>query len=106
MPKFIKGDQDDSDLGHWLIEGRFVCVNGYTAAIVASVHVAKVEPGAGWRGDWSAYWGGYSGFATEEDTVRWISRHGAKMREEDARYFFFGETSVERKEFGNLPYRD
>lgn len=59
-------------------KGRYWNCNGYACAIVASI---------GREGAWSAY---ISGAApeSEEEALDFVARHGAKLSETDARYFF------------------
>lgn len=69
------------DNGHLAIEGGYWNANGFAVAIVA-----LVNPGI----DWSAYIGGTPGSEgwTEEDTIRWVARHGCKLLRETALHFF------------------
>ena len=84
---------------HKLAWTRYSNSNGHAVAIVASITLSM----NGEHGDWAAYiagsdetWRGLAGH--EEDVVRDIARHGAKLSRSDAEYFFPGLAAL-------LPYR-
>ena len=69
-------------------EARYWRSNGFPVAIVASVTKGF---------DWAAYIGGSPSKATELQTCVGVAEFGAKLTEEDARYFF--------PDLVELPYR-
>ena len=76
---YYKFDQDQ-------YEGRYWNTNGVGIAVIASVTKDI---------DWAAYIGADNGYS-EATCLQWTAKHGQKLREVDARYFF--------PEI-NLPYR-
>ena len=70
------------------VEARYFNANGFAVAIVASI-TQEV--------DWAAYVGATLGSLSEEETVQDVTKHGCKLPEQDARYFF--------PEFKGVPYR-
>lgn len=79
--------------GQTLFWRRYYNSNGFATAVVAVVD--EWEDGSG--GEWACYTGGTDLTQHEKDAVRWLARHGAKMPERDARYFF--------PELLDMPYR-
>lgn len=89
--------------GHQLVSGAYWNANGFAVAIVA-----VVTPGV----DWAAYIGATPdfgpvrvegpagvfdqecpwGYWSEEDTCRWVARHGCKLRDVLAKFIFTGYT--------------
>ena len=67
-------------------EARYWNSNGYGCAVVASITEGI---------NWAAYIGGADP-TSEEEALIFVAERGAKLREEDARYFFPGV---------DLPYR-
>ena len=62
-----------------MIPHRYWNANGYSCAIVASITEDI---------DWAAYIGGYDGFASEIETVKFVADRGCKLSEKEARFFF------------------
>lgn len=69
-------------------QARYWNVNYCAVTIVASV-THEI--------DWAVYIGGVFGATLEAEAIAWTLKHGAKMTEEDARYFF--------PEFKDFTYR-
>lgn len=66
--------------GHrYFKQARYWNVNFVAITIVASI-THEV--------DWAAYIGGVFGRTREAEAIDWTLKHGAKLSEEDARYFF------------------
>jgi len=61
------------------ISARYFNAQGWAVAIIASVTHAV---------DWAAYIGATFGSLSEEDTAEYVAKHGCKLAEHDARYFF------------------
>lgn len=101
--------------GHVVVEGRYWNANGFAVAIVAVINPevdwaayigaspdfgpVKVEGCAG-AFDQECPWGHWS----EEDTCRWVARHGCKLSKETAS-FFFRECTVGDKKLEEMEYR-
>ena len=62
-----------------IIEGRYWNTCGIAISVVASV-VEEI--------DWAAYIGATSRMVSEEESVKWTKKYGAKLSESDARYYF------------------
>ena len=60
-------------------EGRYFNTSGVAVAVVA-----VVTPGI----DWAAYIGGTTATRHEDEAIVYAAEWGAKLSEEDARYFF------------------
>ncbi len=60
-------------------EGRYFNAQGWAVAIAASI-THEV--------DWAAYIGATFGPMTDSETVQYVIKHGCKLQEKDARYFF------------------
>lgn len=69
---------------YWNTNGKGICV------------MAVITEGI----DWAAYIGADNGYS-ESDCMSWTCEYGAKLSEEDARYFFPKEIYLETE----LPYR-
>ena len=74
--KTLKGTKYEFDTGKF--EGGYWNANGFAVAVVASI--GQVD-------DWCAYIGGADP-KSEEEGLRFVASHGAKLSEEDARHFF------------------
>ena len=70
------------------VTARYFNAQGWAVAIVASVTHGI---------DWGVYIGATWGPMSEKETIEYVDKHGCKMREEDARYYF--------PELKNVPYR-
>ena len=68
-------------------EGRYWNTNGYGCAVVASI---------GYEGAWAAYIGGCPP-ESEDEGLKFVAAHGAKLSEKDAQHFF--------PELASMPYR-
>lgn len=101
IPHGLGGDTFIKDISKRIVEGRFWCVNYSNIAIVAVITYSIRETPI----DWAAYIGalpseGYS----EEDTIEFAFKYGAKLSENDARHFF--PNSFRNIPFGDISYRD
>lgn len=65
--------------GRKLITGRYYNCNNFATAIVASITEGI---------DWAAYIGGAGCELPAEEAAKYVADYGAKLSEEDARYFF------------------
>ena len=66
---------------------RYWNTNGAEIGIVAVENHWDSDP-AGTVGDWGAYIGATFGGHPKAETLEWAMRHGAKLSEEEARFFF------------------
>lgn len=90
MNNIPEGPEDEEiltampNITHW----RYWNANGFGTAIVAVL---------GGANDWAAYIGAQPDPSSEQETVEWVSRHGCKLGESEARAFFhMDETLVYR----------
>lgn len=70
--------------GRTIVGGRYINVNGFASAVVASLTFR----GSGNLYDWTVYWGGCDKTRREHDCLEWVADHGARMSVEDAAHFF------------------
>jgi hypothetical protein len=62
-----------------VIEGRYYNTNGFAIAVVAVITEGI---------DWSAYIGATPSTFKEHETIESVAKYGAKLIEEDARFYF------------------